>query len=55
MRPVLAAAFVLASVTAQAQTAIRIVPVNGATIAAGAASTFASKPPASWEAKPRAG
>ena len=36
MRPVLAAAFVLTSVTAHAQTSISIVPVNGATIAAGA-------------------
>ena len=35
MRPVFVSAFVLVSVAAHAQTSIRIVPVNGATIAAG--------------------
>lgn len=36
MRPVLVAAFVFVFVTAHAQTSLRIVPVSGATIAAGA-------------------
>jgi alkaline phosphatase len=35
MRPLIATVFVLVSVTAQAQTSLRIVPVNGATIATG--------------------